>query len=120
MAREIADKGRVALYGIHFDTDRADVKPESKPALEQIARLLGRDARIRLYVVGHTDGAGGFDHNLDLSRRRAQAVVQALAQQYAVDAARLRPLGVGPAAPVASNRNDGGRAKNRRVELVEQ
>ena len=119
MAREIAASGRVALYGIYFDTGKAEVKPESKPALNEIGKLLKQDASLKLLVVGHTDNAGSFDHNLDLSRRRAQSVAQALAQ-HGVDAARLKPWGVGYAAPVASNRAENGRAKNRRVELVSQ
>jgi OOP family OmpA-OmpF porin len=120
MAREIAASGRVALYGIYFDTGKAEVKSESKPALDEIGKLLKRDASLKLLVVGHTDNAGSFDHNLDLSRRRAQSVAQALASQHGVDAARLKPWGVGYAAPIASNRAEDGRAKNRRVELVSQ
>lgn len=118
MAREIAANGRVALYGIYFDTDKADVKPESQAALVEIAKLLKQDAALKLLVVGHTDNAGNFDYNLDLSRRRAQAVVQALVATHGADAARLKPWGVGYSAPVASNRAEDGRARNRRVELV--
>lgn len=118
MAREIAASGRVALYGIHFDSGKADVKPESQAALIEIAKLMKQDAALKLLVVGHTDTAGAFDYNIDLSRRRAQAVVQALVSSHGVEAPRLKPWGVGYASPVASNRADDGRAKNRRVELV--
>lgn len=118
MAREIAASGRVALYGIHFDSGKAEVKPESQEALVQIAKLMKQDAALKLLVVGHTDTAGTFDYNIDLSRRRAQAVVQTLTSSHGVDAARLKPWGVGYASPVASNRAEEGRAKNRRVELV--
>lgn len=120
MAREIAKSGRVALYGIFFDSNKADVKSESKPALDEIAKLLKQTTALKLLVVGHTDNVGDFEYNLDLSRRRAQSVVQALVSQYGIAAARLKPHGVGYASPVASNRADDGRAKNRRVELVEQ
>jgi outer membrane protein OmpA-like peptidoglycan-associated protein len=120
MAREIAAHGKVALYGIHFDSNKAEIKPESKPALDEIGKLLKQNAALKLLVVGHTDNAGDFDYNLDLSRRRAQSVVQALTAQYGVAPARLKPAGVSYAAPVASNRAEDGRAKNRRVELVEQ
>lgn len=118
MAREIAATGRVALYGIYFDSGKADVKPESQAALVEIAKLMKQDAALKLLVVGHTDTAGAFDFNIDLSRRRAQAVVQALVSSHAADASRLKPWGVGYSAPVASNRAEDGRAKNRRVELV--
>lgn len=118
MAREIAATGRVALYGIYFDSGKADVKPESQAALVEIAKLMKQDGALKLLVVGHTDTAGTFDYNIDLSRRRAQAVVQALVANHAVDAARLKPWGVGYSSPVASNRAEDGRAKNRRVELV--
>lgn len=118
MAREIAASGRVALYGIYFDSGKADVKPESQDALGEIAKLMKQDAALKLLVVGHTDTAGTFDYNIDLSRRRAQSVVQALVASHSVEATRLKPWGVGYASPVASNRAEDGRAKNRRVELV--
>jgi outer membrane protein OmpA-like peptidoglycan-associated protein len=118
MAREIAASGRVALYGIYFDSGKADVKPESQQALGEIAKLMKQEAALKLLVVGHTDTAGTFDYNIDLSRRRAQSVVQALVSGHGIDAVRLKPWGVGYASPVASNRAEDGRAKNRRVELV--
>jgi len=120
MASGIASQGRIALYGIFFDTDKVEVKPESEPTLVQIAALLKSDPKLSLLVVGHTDNQGGFDYNVDLSRRRAQAVVQALTSGHGVAASRLKPYGVGMAAPAASNDSDQGRAKNRRVELVKQ
>ena len=120
MARKIAAAGSVSLYGIYFDTNQAAVKPGSRPTLEQIARLLADNPDLTLYVVGHTDGTGSYAHNLDLSRRRAEAVVQALVTGHGVAADRLTPKGVGLLAPVASNRTDAGRAKNRRVALVER
>lgn len=118
MAKSIAAQGTIALYGIYFDTDKAELKPESGPTLEEIAKLLQGDAGLRLYVVGHTDGVGGFDYNMDLSRRRAQAVVQELTGKYGIAGGRLKSAGVGFLAPVGSNEDEEGRAKNRRVELV--
>ncbi|HEY0685377.1 MAG TPA: DUF4892 domain-containing protein [Steroidobacter sp.] len=118
MAREIEATGRVALYGIYFDSGKADVKPESQAALVEIAKLMKQDAALKVLVVGHTDTAGAFDYNIDLSRRRAQSVVQALVSAHGVDTSRLKPWGVGYASPVASNTAEDGRAKNRRVELV--
>ena len=118
MAADIAQRGSVALYGIYFDHDRADVKPESKPTLSEIATLLKQNAKLNLIVVGHTDNNGTLEYNLDLSLRRAQAVVGALTTQFSVNRNRLDARGVGLLAPVASNTNDDGRAKNRRVELL--
>jgi OmpA-OmpF porin, OOP family len=118
MAREISNKGSIALYGIYFDFNKADVKAESKPTLEQIAQLLKDDPAMKLLVVGHTDNVGAFRSNQDLSQRRATAVVAALASEYKVDKGRLTAVGVSFACPVASNQTDEGRSKNRRVELV--
>ena len=120
MANEIKAAGHIALYGIHFDTNRAELKPESDAALQEIAKLLKQDANLRLLVVGHTDNVGGYDANMTLSERRAAAVFQALTSKHGIAPARLRAAGVGMAAPVATNETEEGRAKNRRVELVRQ
>jgi OmpA-OmpF porin, OOP family len=120
MAKEITTTGHVALYGILFDFNKADVKPESEPALREIATLLKQQPQMKLLVVGHTDGVGGFDANMLLSDRRAAAVLKELTSKYGVAANRLRAVGVGMAAPVASNESEDGRSKNRRVELVKQ
>jgi outer membrane protein OmpA-like peptidoglycan-associated protein len=120
MASEIAESGRIALYGIYFDTDKAELKPESRPALDEIAKLLAGNPDLRLVVVGHTDNVGSLDYNMTLSRRRAGAVESALVADYGIAAARLESWGVGYLAPVASNQSAEGRALNRRVELVER
>jgi outer membrane protein OmpA-like peptidoglycan-associated protein len=120
LANDINRTGHASVYGIYFDTGKADVKPESDATLKEIAKLLQGDAKLKLYVVGHTDSQGALDLNMDLSRRRAEAVLAALTMKYAVPAARLRAYGSGPYAPVASNDSEDGRAKNRRVELVKQ
>jgi len=118
MSKAIAATGRVALYGILFDFNKADLKPESKPALAEIAKLLTQEPGLKLHVVGHTDNVGGFEFNLGLSKRRADAVVAALTREYGIAASRLTPNGVASLAPVAVNTTEEGRAKNRRVELV--
>jgi OmpA-OmpF porin, OOP family len=118
MAKSIASSGRVALYGILFDFNKADIKPESKPALEEIAKLLKADANLSLHVVGHTDNVGSYDANLTLSKRRAEAVVAALTSEHGISAGRLTANGVANLAPVAVNSTEEGRTKNRRVELV--
>lgn len=120
MAKGIASEGHVALYGILFDTDKTDIKPESAATIAEIARFLKQDSTVKLYVVGHTDNVGTYDYNLGLSQRRAAAVVAELATKHGVAAGRLKPAGSGPLSPVAPNDTDTGRAKNRRVELVKQ
>ncbi len=120
MSKAIANTGRIALYGILFDTARSDLKAESKPALEEIAKLLKSDLSLRLRVVGHTDNQGALESNITLSKRRAEAVTAALSNSYGVAANRLSAFGVADLAPVASNNGEEGRAKNRRVELVPQ
>jgi OOP family OmpA-OmpF porin len=120
LSDSVTQTGHAAVYGIYFDTGKADVKPESEAALKEIAKLLQQNAKLKLYVVGHTDDQGTLESNMDLSRRRSAAVVQTLTTKYNVSAARLSGQGVGPLAPVPSNDSEAGRAKNRRVELVKQ
>ncbi len=120
LAGDITRTGHAAIYGIYFDTGKADIKPESDAALGEISKLLAQDASLKVYVVGHTDNQGMLASNIDLSKRRADAVVKVLTVKYNIAAARLSPQGDGPTAPVASNDSDEGRAKNRRVELVKQ
>lgn len=119
MAKGLGDAGHIALYGIYFDTDKADLKPESRPTLDEIAKLLRSQPDLKVYIVGHTDNQGGYDYNLQLSRRRAEAVVLDLAKSYGVGRARLSSAGVGFLSPIGSNANEAGRALNRRVELVQ-
>jgi outer membrane protein OmpA-like peptidoglycan-associated protein len=120
LAKGLDELGRVVVPGIYFDTDQSVVKPESKPALEQIARLLRDQPNLRLFVVGHTDMTGDLAHNRQLSEARARAVVTALVTGHGVSAARLEGHGVGPLAPAASNDAEASRGKNRRVELVKR
>lgn len=112
--------GHIAVQGIYFETGKSELKPESNPALSEVAKLLKADAGLKLYVVGHTDNVGALEGNLKLSQSRAQSVVQALTQAHGIDGARIKAYGTGPYAPVASNDGEEGRAKNRRVELVKQ
>ena len=120
MAREVAASGHVALYGIFFDTNKTDIKPESMTAIEEIAKFLKAEPNVTVYVVGHTDNVGGYDSNMALSQRRAEAVVRELTTRHSIAAARLKAAGTGPLVPVAPNDTEEGRAKNRRVELVKQ
>jgi outer membrane protein OmpA-like peptidoglycan-associated protein len=119
MALSLNETGRVALYGIYFDHDSARLTPESKPTLDEIAGFMNSQPEQKIIVVGHTDYVGGYDYNLDLSKRRAAAVVAALVDENGVAAQRLKSNGVGYLAPAATNLSDAGRALNRRVELVQ-
>jgi outer membrane protein OmpA-like peptidoglycan-associated protein len=110
--------GRVVLEGVFFDHDKATITAESKAALDVIGKFLTGNPRLNVFIVGHTDGVGAFDHNLALSRQRAQAVVDRLVQEYKIAAARLSAHGVGPLSPARSNATDRGKAANRRVEMV--
>jgi len=120
MASLISDTGRVAVYGIYFDVNKTELKPESEPTLHEMVQLMKSQSSLKLLVVGHTDNVGAFASNMDLSQRRAQSVVDTLVSKHAVVKDRLIPIGVSFAAPVASNKTEEGRSKNRRVELVEQ
>ena len=120
LSGSIKETGRAAVYGIYFDTGMSDLKLESEPALAEIVKMLKADANLKIYVVGHTDNAGQFAYNVKLSQDRAASVVNALVGKHGIAAARLTPFGAGPACPVASNKTDEGKAKNRRVELVAQ
>ncbi len=116
---DLATTGHAAVYGIYFDHDSADIKQESKPSLQAIADMLTNNSSLKLYVVGHTDMTGKFEYNVGLSLRRADAVVQALENEYGIAAERLAGKGAGPLCPIGSNKNESGRKLNRRVELVE-
>jgi outer membrane protein OmpA-like peptidoglycan-associated protein len=120
MADGISSTGHVAIYGIYFDFNKSDVKPESEPALSEIAKLLTGTPNLKVFIVGHTDNVGGVDYNMKLSQARADAVVKTLTTKYKVNPQSLKAYGVGQLAPVAPNKTEEGRAKNRRVELVEQ
>jgi OOP family OmpA-OmpF porin len=113
-------EGKVPLYGLHFDSGKAELKPQSRPQLDEMARLLRGQPALKVYIVGHTDNQGALEANLALSRARAQAVVDALVKDHRIEARRLAAAGVASYAPVASNAGDAGRARNRRVELVLQ
>ncbi|MEY4589367.1 MAG: hypothetical protein RL497_1443 [Pseudomonadota bacterium] len=116
----LSAEGKISLYGINFDTGKAEIKAESKPQLAEMAKLLKDNAALNVFIVGHTDNQGALDANLDLSQRRANAIASALVSEHKIDAKRLSARGLANLAPVASNGSEAGRAKNRRVELVEQ
>jgi outer membrane protein OmpA-like peptidoglycan-associated protein len=110
--------GHIALY-INFDTGKATIKPESKPIIVQIVEMLKANAGLAVSVEGHTDNVGNPKSNKTLSDERAKTVVAAIVAQ-GIDAKRLSALGHGQDKPVADNKTEEGRAKNRRVELVKK
>lgn len=118
MKKSISSSGKVAIYGILFDFNKADIKPESAPTLAEMASLLKAEPDLKVLVVGHTDNVGTFEFNEDLSKKRARAVVAELASKHGIAAERLTPLGASFMAPVSTNSTEEGRALNRRVELV--
>ncbi len=118
MKKALDSTGHVALY-INFDTDKATIKPDSQPIIEQVVKLLNASPDLKLEVQGHTDNAGTAPHNQTLSEGRANAVVGSLMAQ-GVTLARLQPKGYGQTKPLADNGTEDGRAKNRRVELVKR
>jgi outer membrane protein OmpA-like peptidoglycan-associated protein len=120
IASSITETGHIALYGIQFDFDSDALKPDSAPVLEEIAKAMAETPGLKLYVVGHSDNEGTLQYNQDLSTRRAKSVVTELTSHHGIESGRLVALGVGPAAPVASNDSEDGRALNRRVELVKR
>lgn len=112
--------GKVALYGILFDTDKASIKPESEKALQQIIDYLNEHPKVNIIVVGHTDMTGEFSHNLKLSKERAEAVTNYLIKTGKIDSKRLASDGVGPLCPVSTNDTEDGKTLNRRVEIVKK
>jgi len=119
MASSLSETGEAAIYGIYFDTGKSELKPESDAAVSEIAKLLNSKPDLKVFIVGHTDMVGDPTTNVRLSQARAQSVISALVTKFGIAPTRVTPFGAGPYAPVASNRTDEGRAKNRRVELVE-
>ena len=118
LKKNLENTGKQAFYGIYFDFGKATLKPESADELAVMATFVRENPDLYCFLVGHTDVIGNYDQNISLSEARAKAVVEALKTDHGVDTKTLRPIGVGPVSPVATNRTDEGRAKNRRVELV--
>jgi len=119
LADEITKNGHVAIYGIHFDTGKADILPDSESTLNEIVKLMQQQGDLKLRVEGHTDNQGSVASNQTLSDKRAQSVVTWLTG-HGVAAGRLSAKGFGQTKPIADNSTEDGRAKNRRVELVKQ
>ena len=115
---QLSKNGFVALY-VNFDTGKATITPDSAQTLDAAAAALKQAGEIKVEVGGHTDNVGTPESNLRLSEDRAKAVMAALVER-GIPAARMTAKGYGQTTPVADNRSEEGRAKNRRVELVKK
>ena len=120
ISKDITMNGHIAIYGIYFETGQSVIKAESAKALKTIADYVNVNNNKKFYIVGHTDNTGEFSANMILSENRAKSVITELTTKYNVKAEQLEAYGVSSLAPVASNMSDEGKAKNRRVEIVEQ
>jgi OOP family OmpA-OmpF porin len=119
-SQTISSTGRYVTHGIYFDTDSDRLKPESAAVIKMVAQGLQKNPNLKLEIDGYTDSTGDAQHNLDLSKRRAEAVRSVLVSQFGIDAARLASAGFGADKPIGSNDTPDGRAQNRRVEFVKQ
>jgi outer membrane protein OmpA-like peptidoglycan-associated protein len=116
MKQALDKDGRVALH-VNFDTDKATLRPDAQPVIDEIGKLLAADPALQLSIEGHTDNTGGPAHNQALSTARARSVLGALVG-LGVEPSRLQSSGHGQDKPLADNATEAGRAQNRRVELV--
>jgi len=110
-------EGKVTLYGILFDFDKATLQQPSNKQLQEVLTLLLENPELSLEIQGHTDSDGSEAYNLELSQRRSESVLEYLVL-FGIDPSRLRARGYGESMPVAPNDTDENKAKNRRVELV--
>jgi len=115
---KLITEGKLVTYGITFDVNKADVKPESYGTLKSIADVLNENASVKVKIVGHTDSDGDDAMNLELSRRRAESVKNELVKNFGIDASRMEIEGAGETKPVAPNDTPANKAQNRRVEFV--
>jgi OmpA-OmpF porin, OOP family len=117
---DFAKLGKAIINAVYFESGKAIIMPTSAPALTEVGKFLKENPSLKIFVVGHTDNDGGFEFNMMLSQQRAEVVVKELTSRYGIAADRLKAKGVGYLCPVSSNALEAGKAKNRRVELVQQ
>ena len=120
ISQNIEFTGHSIFYDIHFATGSSEIDVKSDKQIKQIADFLKSHSDKKFYIVGHTDNTGSFASNKTLSENRAKAVMNELVTKYAVNAEQLSAYGVANLTPVTSNKDDAGKARNRRVEIVEQ
>jgi len=115
---KLIDEGKFSTTGILFDVAAATIKPESGGVLKEIGTLLNEHKDVKLKIVGHTDGDGADATNLELSKKRSEAVKAALVKEFSIDASRLQTDGKGESVPVGDNKTKEGKAQNRRVDFI--
>ena len=120
MNSDLKKRGFVIIQGLYFDSNKTTLKPSSNDALKMTAELLSQKSKLEFLVVGHTDSQGNLNYNMDLSKGRATAVMSSLIKDYGIEPSRLSAHGVASMAPIASNADAKGMAKNRRVVLVQK
>ncbi|MEO0185360.1 MAG: DUF2012 domain-containing protein [candidate division WOR-3 bacterium] len=118
MIRIFREGSSIVLYGVEFEFNKADIKPESYPVLDDAARILTMHPEIDVEIQGHTDDIGSDAYNLKLSQKRAESVRQYLIDVHMIEPVRLIPVGYGERRPIADNLTEQGRQKNRRVEFL--
>lgn len=115
---KLITEGRLTTYGITFDVNKANIKPESHGTLNDIAGVLKENPSVRVKIIGHTDSDGDDALNLDLSRRRAESVKNELSGKFGIEASRMETEGAGESRPAAPNDTPVNKAMNRRVEFI--
>ena len=117
LKKALYEKGNIAVYGINFDIDKANLKPGAEKVVIEIVKLMKSNPQLKIEIQGHTDNTGSTAHNLSLSKQRAETV-QKFLMLYGIHSSRIVPKGFGSSKPIAANDTQKDRAKNRRVELV--
>jgi len=120
LSEKIGKNGHLALDGIFFETGKAILTEKSTSALINISEYLNSNKDKKFFIVGHTDNVGNFTANMTLAENRAKAVMNELVSKYGVNANQFKSYGIANLSPMVSNATDNGKAKNRRVEIVEQ
>jgi OOP family OmpA-OmpF porin len=115
---KLVEEGKFSTTGILFDVNSAGIKPESNGVLKEIADVLNKYPDIKVNIIGHTDSDGNDAANMELSKKRAEAVKQVLAKEFGVPASRMESDGKGEISPVGDNKTKEGKAQNRRVEFI--
>jgi outer membrane protein OmpA-like peptidoglycan-associated protein len=115
---KLISEGRFVTSGITFDVNSDKIKPESFGVLKEIAGALTDNPTVKVKIIGHTDSDGDAAKNLELSKKRAEAVKATLSSEFSIDASRMDTDGLGATKPLADNKTTEGKAQNRRVEFV--
>lgn len=120
LRRKLISEGSVSTNGILFDSGSANIQPQSMGIIRQISQVLQQEKSMSLLIEGHTDSDGDDSSNMELSKKRAESVKNALINIYNVAGSRLQTNGKGESEPVGDNGNADGKAQNRRVVFTKQ